>query len=154
MSYFIPWHLFISFQMHYISDLSILCYPLQCKALVWTYRASTGHIPTFEFNKQPAHSLSVFSHLHRTESTVQIWSILVMWYQIFGRSTFSHSFKSYISFICSIDWWFIFMRPGADAQVPRAAVKHNEHTEKILVHNKPVQYSWSDPALKYRVGWQ
>lgn len=33
------------------------------------------------------------------------------------------------------------MRPGADAQVPRAAVKHSEHTEKILVHNKPVQYS-------------
>lgn len=33
------------------------------------------------------------------------------------------------------------MRPGAGVQVPGAAVKHNEHTEKILVHNKPVQYS-------------
>ena len=37
-------HLFISFQMHYISDLSIRRYPLRCKALTGTHRPGTEDI--------------------------------------------------------------------------------------------------------------
>lgn len=89
MSYFILWHLFISFQMHYISDLSILRLPPVMQNLGFdTPSQNTIHIPTSEFNKQLGHSEGVSCHHHHSvkEVVVQLWSIDVvpkLWMQGF-----------------------------------------------------------------------